>query len=185
QDKAKEEVKAAVKAKAPPAVIANAVFHGVQQAWPDEQFDQWVFRPNGNATMARKRLESLLTLQLDEIDRACRLTDAQKNKLHLAGRGDMKRIFDTYEAAKRKFNALGNDVQRIQEVMPDVAPVQKAMQGGLSTTDSLLHKSLRHTLTAEQLAKYDAVLAERRAFRHRTNIERAVPMLEPGAPMRY
>src|SRR5439155_9611662 len=74
----------------------------VRQLWTDDQFERWVFQEDGNASRARKRLDSLLAMQIENIDRTCRLTDAQKKKLQLAGRGDVKRCFDCYERIKRK-----------------------------------------------------------------------------------
>src|SRR6516225_3632447 len=69
----------------------------VQPIWTDEMFDQWVFQQDRNVAGARRRLESQLTLRIDEVDRASQLTDAQKKKLQLAGKGDMKRFFARYE----------------------------------------------------------------------------------------
>ncbi|HEX4589670.1 MAG TPA: hypothetical protein VH120_07055, partial [Gemmataceae bacterium] len=104
------------------AVRAAAVVQ--RQAWPDEQFERWVFQNDGNAAGARRRFEALLTLQLEEIDRACHLTDAQKQKLHLMGQGDLKRLFDAYEQAKHRFNQMDNDVNRLQEIMQEIRPIQ-------------------------------------------------------------
>src|SRR5438105_2926594 len=49
-----------------------------QQNFSDENFDQWVFQNNGNFSGARQHLDVLLALQVEDIDRACKLTDAQK-----------------------------------------------------------------------------------------------------------
>jgi hypothetical protein len=50
--------------------------------------------------------------------------------------------------------------------------------------DSLLHKSLRNTLTGEQFTRYDTVVRERGASQHRANIERVVTMIEQNTPLR-
>src|SRR5438477_5906783 len=65
----------------------------------DAQFDQWVFgnMGQGNAGVARNKLDSLLALHVDDLERACGLTPAQKKKFVLAGRGDIKRFFDRVE----------------------------------------------------------------------------------------
>jgi hypothetical protein len=156
-----------------------------QQAWPDAQFEQWVFPQDRTAAGARRRLDSQLAVKINEIDGACKLTDQQAKKLRLAGRGDIKRFFDGYEKVKQKFRSLNNDVQRLQDVMPDINPLRASLQAGLFDNDSLLTKSLRNTLTAEQFERYDAVVRERRAYRHRATVERAVAMIEQqGAPLR-
>src|SRR5262245_55355093 len=177
------EVAAAQAARQQAVAVAN--FAMVQkQVWPDEQFEQWIFQQDRNAAGARQRLNSLLALQVDEIDRACQLTEAQRQKLQLIGRGDIKRFFDAFEKVRQKFKSLDNDVQKIQEIQPDVNPLRMTLQAGLFGEDSLLSKSLHNTLTDEQFAKYDGIVRERRAFRHRTNIERAVAMLEQGMSLR-
>jgi hypothetical protein len=156
----------------------------VQPVVPDEQLEQWVFQQEGNAAKARQRLDALLALQVEHIDRECQLTDAQKAKLRLAGRGDIKRFFDRYEGVKQKFQLLKHDEQRAQEIWQDIGPLQTSLQAGLFCEDSLLLKSLPNTLTGEQLARYDATTRERRAFGHRASIELAVSTLEQGMPLR-
>jgi hypothetical protein len=155
-----------------------------RQAWTDEHFDQWVFQQDRNAAGARKRLDWLLALGIDDIDRACRLTDAQKKKLHLAGKGDVQRFFDRYEAIKQKFQLVKNDEQKMQQIFHDISPLQTSLQAGLFQEDSLLVKSLSNTLTGEQFGRYEARARERRTFHHRAAIERAIAMLEQGMPLR-
>jgi hypothetical protein len=172
--------------KAAPAPAPLAV---VRQVVPDEQFEQWVFQQgrnpqDRNASGARKRLDSVLALQVEAIDRACKLTDAQKKKMQLAGRGDIKRFFDRYEKVKQKFLLIRHDEQKMQEIWQDISPLQMTLQASFFHEDSLLFKSLNNTLTGEQFARYDAIARERRAFGHRANIELAVTMIEQGMPLR-
>src|SRR5690348_1383421 len=77
----------------------------------DQQFDQWVFGNMGlgSAGSARNRLDSLLTLNVDDLDRTCGLTPVQKKKLLLAGRGDIKRFFDRVEEIRKRFTKGQND----------------------------------------------------------------------------
>ena len=83
--------------------LASARAQGVQPVWTDEMFDQWVFQQSRNVAEARRRLDCMLALRIEEVDRAAQLTDAQKQKLRLAGKGDMKRFFARYETVKKKF----------------------------------------------------------------------------------
>ena len=50
-----------------------------QPQFTDENFEQLVFQHDQNAAGARKRLHSLLSLQVGRIDQACKLTQEQKN----------------------------------------------------------------------------------------------------------
>lgn len=153
------------------------------QVLPDEQFENWVFGNEGNASMTRKRFDAKLKLRIEEIDRNCRLTDEQKQKLQLMGCGDIKQIFDTFEKAKRQFKVLDNDIQKLQEIVPLVQPIQTA-QHNLFQDGSLFAKSLRHTLTQEQFDRYEVVDRERREFQHKAQIELAVHSIEESIPLR-
>src|SRR4051812_25470445 len=81
------EKRAAVEAA---ARRADAV-QQVRNVWPDEQFERWVFQSSGQqdgtAAGARRRLEAMLDLQVDEIDRVCHLAAGQKQKIRLMGQG--------------------------------------------------------------------------------------------------
>jgi hypothetical protein len=164
-----------------------------QPQWTDENFEQWVFNRGGgpaqNAASARKELDRSLQLNIQDIDRVCKLTESQKKKLQLAGRGDIKRFYDRYEVVRQKFQRLKqkqqDDWQELwQELWQDINPLQTDIQSGLFHEDSLLHKSLRHTLTTEQLPRYQAQADERRRFHHRASIELAVNGFEESVPLR-
>jgi hypothetical protein len=148
-----------------------------------EQFERRVFQQDGNAFRARQRLDSLLAMQIETIDRACKLTDAQKKKLRLAGRGDIKRFFDRYERVKQKSQVIEQDEQKFQEIQQDFNQLRVALQGGLFHEDSLLVKSMHNTLTSEQFTRYDAMARERRVSRHRASIDQAVGILQRGIPL--
>jgi hypothetical protein len=175
-----------------PAFVGSAAG---QPQWTDENFDQWVFNRGGgqiqNAASAREELNRSLLLNIQDIDRVCKLTEAQKKKLQLAGRGDIKRFYDHYEVVKQKLHRLkprqqdDNDWQEHwNELWQDINPLQTKIQTGLFHEDSLLHKSLRHTLTAEQQPRYQVQAEERRRFHHRASIELAVNSFEQSMPLR-
>jgi hypothetical protein len=191
EEKAAREAELA-RRKAIDAAKAQAVQFAVApaQTWTDEQFEQWMFqnalaRQNvaGNANAVRQRLESQLTLHVESIDRACQLTDDQKKKIQLVGRGDIKRFFDGVEKAKEKFRAVNNDINRLQEIMPDITPLQSAMQMGLYHDDSLLRKALPNTLTAEQFPRYEEAERERGTAQHRATVDLVVNSLEKNLPL--
>jgi hypothetical protein len=167
--------------------LAALVVFGAVQAQPqftDENFEQWVFQEDHTAAAARKRLEASVSVHVDHIDRACRLTEAQKKKLQLAGRGDIKRFFDRYEVVRQKFQGVKNDQQAWNQMWQDINPLQMSLQSGLFHEDSFLFRCMPHTLTAEQWPSYEALAQERRAFHHRVTIEMCVSQLEQIAPLR-
>jgi hypothetical protein len=156
----------------------------VQQLWSDDQLERMVFQQDGNASQARQRLDAQLAAQIFEIGRICKLTDAQKTKLRLAGRGDIKRFFDRYEAIKQKSQAIEPDEANILEIHQELNRLQIALQGNLFFEDSLLIKSLPNTLTGDQFTRYETVARERRASEHRASVVRAVAILLRGIALR-
>jgi hypothetical protein len=155
-----------------------------QGQFADENFDQWVFQGFGNAEAGRKRITTGLTLQVDEVDRVCGLTDDQKQKLKLAGGGDSQRFFAEVEEVRKKFLANKNDQNAFGNIWQDIQPLQTKLAGGLFGDRSLFAKTLRRALSNEQIAKYDAVREERRQFRYRASIEAAVASLENSIALR-
>src|SRR5262245_41675135 len=95
----------------------------VVQAMPafnDENFNQWIFQSFGNAQNARKRMEAMLAVQTDEVVRACALSNAQKEKVQLAGRGDIKRFFDRVEESRKKFQLVKDGQNKLTDIFRDI-----------------------------------------------------------------
>jgi hypothetical protein len=141
-----------------------------------------VFQHFGSADGARKRLVSELALKMDEIDQICKLSDSQRRKLSLAGRGDMNRFFDEVEQAERKFQTLDGR-QNANAIFQELMPLQIRFQSGLFDSGSLLHKSMRHVLTDPQREAYKRALLERRRLRHQAAVELTVKVLEQRIPL--
>lgn len=161
-----------------PAARNFQVIRQVQPAVSEQQFDAWVFRQDRTPEAARWRLDSLLELQIDEYDRACKLSTDQKQKMQLAGRGDIKRFFDRYETAKERFRTLGNDQQNVQEILQEANPLSSTLQAGLFGEASLLRRSIPNVLGSEQLAHYQSVVEEQMRARHQATINLVVTSLE-------
>jgi hypothetical protein len=155
-----------------------------QEAFTDENFDQWVFQRQLSAATVRQTMLAQIKLKVDEIDRACGLSESQRNKIELAGQGDIKNFFRGYAKAKHEFQRLKNDREKINEIFRSIQPLQATLQAGLFEDGSLMDKVVQSALTAEQVVKYEFVLWERREFRHRAKVELAVRLIEQGAPLR-
>ncbi|MEX2139254.1 MAG: hypothetical protein WD894_08340 [Pirellulales bacterium] len=147
--------------------------------------DQWIFQGRGNADSARQRLQSALQLQIDELHRVCELTDAQKRKLSLAARGDIRQFFEQVEAIREKFGALQNDANAFNGIWQEIQPLQQKLSRGLFGETSFFAKTLRKTLTPEQTVKYKANVEERRKYRYRAMVEVGVTTLENSVPLRH
>ena len=148
----------------------------------DQQFDNWVFREDHSAEAARRRQESVLALKVEEIDRACRLTPDQKQKLQLTGQGDIKRFFDKYELLKEKSCDPGRQSEP-ECRLSETTPLASTLQLGLFGSGSLFQRSFASTLTRAQVTSYDAVALERIQFRHNANVDLVVTTLEETVPL--
>ncbi len=145
----------------------------------DSTFDQWVFGNSmhaANASTARLRLESALDLQIASLNGVCPISNAQKKKLQLAGRGDIKRFFDLVEEKRVRFNLVKRDQQKFGEFYQEVIPLQQMLGAGLFRESSLFSKTLQSTLNDEQSRIHDKLLEERRRFRWKAKVELVADM---------
>lgn len=150
----------------------------------ENQFDSWIFQNIPTAAAARKRLDEMLMLRIDDVDRACQLTEPQRKRLRLAARGDVVQFFEKVEVVRKKFLLVRKDQQKFNEIWQDISPLQVQFQAGLFGDDSFYHKTLRNMLKGEQLSKYSQIDGERRKFQYRAKVELVVAMLENALPLR-
>jgi len=147
-------------------------------------FDRWVFPGAASIAAAQERVATCVKLQMGEVDRVCGLSAEQQQKLNLAAAGDVRRFFDQVEVVRKKFLEVKDDQNAFGLVWQDIQPLQNRMSSGMFGDASLFGKTLRKTLSAEQLAKYDVVLRERRQYRYRASVEVALAILENTVPLR-
>ncbi|MGB2608454.1 MAG: hypothetical protein WBC80_05730 [Isosphaeraceae bacterium] len=158
----------------------NAVLQPAQAVFmmTDDQFDQWVFGGPRNSRAGRDKLDSLLTLQVDDVARMCALSEAQKKKLLLAGRGDIKRFFDKVEEKRKKFAKVKNDQTKFNEIYQELVPLQAALNSGLFGDGSIYSKTIRRVLSEEEDARYQQVIQDKNRFRYRAKVELVVAQLD-------
>jgi hypothetical protein len=134
-----------------------------------DQVDNWVFGRFGGAAVARGRFDAALALRIDDLERTLGMTEAQKKKLKLAGRGDIKRVFDRVEELKRKFRLNQNDPQ--SNIWQAMQPLQVEINAGLFGESSIFQKTIAKTLTSDQVSRYESLIRERRLNRYRATVE--------------
>jgi len=165
--------------------IVSAAAKAQQDADTDENFDQWLFPGVNDAAAGRLRIETQVKLQLAELERACQLTDAQKQRLHLAARGDMQRFLDEADVLRRKYDKVKHDQEAANQMWQELQPLQAKQARGLTGHGSLFAKILPRTLTPEQSAQYETVLNERRRFRYQASIAYALTSLEGSVALKH
>ena len=89
----------------------------------------------GTPGAGRNKLDSLLTLQVDDVAQDVRLDRVQKKKLVLAGRGDIKRFFEKVEEKRKKFDKVKTDQNKVGEIYQELLPLQVTLNRGCSTRD--------------------------------------------------
>ena len=144
----------------------------------DENFDQWVFNNGSTSAQAKTKAETVLKLQIEDLDRICTLTEPQKKKLRLAGQGDLKRFYDLVEEKRRKFKAVQNDQQKFNEIWQDIQPLQQRVAAGFFNDGSIYQRTIRKVLDQEQLSKFEVAYQDRRAYNFNARLELVVALLD-------
>ncbi|QEH32593.1 hypothetical protein OJF2_10720 [Aquisphaera giovannonii] len=144
----------------------------------DDTFDQWVFGESGLGRNGHNKLDTRLLLQVDDVARVCRLSDLQKKKLFLAGKGDIKRFFERVDAKKKDFDKVKNDQNKVMQMYQDLQAFQAVYNSGTFGDDSLYAKTLKKLLGDEADGRYDKILEEKRRFRLRAKVELVVTQLD-------
>jgi hypothetical protein len=138
--------------------------------------DAWVYGNHRNQS-GEGRLESLLKTKADELARMTGLSEAQKQKLLLAGQGDVRRFVDRVDEIKLKHQSTEFTQVEWRNVFEEIQPLQIELRKGLFRDDSLFGKTLRKTLTADQIARYEEAQQDRRLFQYRASVEMTVMQL--------
>jgi hypothetical protein len=144
----------------PPEDSFEEPFSG-QMGIADASFDEIIFDKVSNIADARARLIRRVRAKIESVDHICRLTDAQKQKLQLAGRGDIKRLMDRIEELRDRIESRdvedGNLHQLrdlASELSRDGSPLRRETESGPFGDGSLFAKTLRTVLTPDQAAEY-------------------------------
>jgi WD40 repeat protein len=123
-----------------------------------EDFDQLVLdstAPDASAVV-QARLNQMLSQQIGRLDRHYVLSQLQKQKLKLAGQGDIRRLQDQIERQRQEFVAArrnGID-DKIRAAFGEVATLHLAVKSGPFGAGSLFAKAQSALLSPEQRQKY-------------------------------
>jgi hypothetical protein len=144
-----------------------------------EQIDRLcAFASNNGAASSRARLESSLALQIDQIERVCGITEGQRKKLLLAGRGDIKRFFDLANESKRRLIQAGDRQEEVARIRQVLQGMQVSLQRGIFDDRSLFVKTRKQALGEEQNARLEATLDESRRFHHQAKVDVVVDLFD-------
>jgi hypothetical protein len=117
----------------------------------------WVFGPGIEPETARRSLDTLVTQKVAVVDLVCQITEAQRRKLELAGRGDNKRLLDRVADIGRRARLVQGDGIKLPELMSEAAALKGGLKQWTPNEGSLFDKSLKAVLTPEQFASISAL----------------------------
>jgi hypothetical protein len=140
-----------------PQAAPNLIIQG--QRGFAEDFDQLVFasEASNSAADAEGRMTQMLARRVAWLDRHYRLSQVQKQKLKLAGRGDIRRLEERVARERQKFIEArrgGTDEQQ-RAAFADAAALREAVKSGPFGEGSLFAKAQNALLSPEQLQKYE------------------------------
>ena len=108
-----------------------------------ENFDNWLFFDGRPEQGRRRRLEDVLDAKIEATGRMGELTERQRAKLRLAGRGDIKRFFDRVEDRRREFETARQHWQTGFAALQRLGDLSIIYQEGPFGDGSLFAKTLR------------------------------------------
>jgi len=119
----------------------------------------------------------LLGLRLDNLVRTCGIIETQRKKIELAGKGDIKRFFDSIEEKRRQLRTAKGEGE-IDRIRTELSACARSLDDGLFDERSFFHKMMKRTLSQDQVARYQADRREARVFRHRALVAAAVRIFD-------
>ena len=141
-------------------------------------FDQWIYGNRLRNGTALDYLESVLAVKFAEVDRACTLAEPQKQRLMLAGHGDIKRFHDRVAEVHADFERYKRDQARMNELFQQTIPLATALNAGLFGDGSIFAKAIGTTLTPEQAEQYRVALRSKARYRHKARVLLALANLD-------
>lgn len=133
---------------------------------------------------ARDKFDLALNTRIRELEQACSLTPQQMEKLRLAGRVEIERLFGQIESRRRKFhrehqNPIQADVVQEIEMFRSLVSLPN---NRVFRENSLLDKVALTTLTDEQRRSYEAELRQGRVERQHQLQDYLFQRLAKGRP---
>jgi hypothetical protein len=108
-----------------------------------ENFDRWLFADGRSEEARWRHLDDLLRARIEDAARAHTLTDPQRAKLRLAGKGDIKRFFDQVEEKRSAFETDRRTYKTGLAALRRLDPLSQIYRHGPFGHGSLYGKTLQ------------------------------------------
>ena len=136
----------------------------------DKYFDRLVFGVDQDTNKFRNQLKDAFDRRLEIVGRTCKLTREQRSKLYLAGQGDIKRLVDRVEAKRARFLEVKGNPVELNQFIRELATIRTAIRADGFSDNLIFIKTLKSTLTPEQLIAYEKAEREDWLDRHHQSI---------------
>ncbi len=124
-------------------------------------------------------MNQVLNGQLRAFDRQYRLTDAQKQKLLLAGQGDIKRALDRVQDLRARFQRVKYERNAVIECIQEAGRLRRELETLTPGVNSLLVKTIATTVTEDQKAREAELLHEYQSGRFEAALTEAAAKMVP------
>ena len=108
-----------------------------------ENFDRWLFDDEQSESSRQRHLDEILQARIKAATREHKLTAAQRAKLRLAGRGDIKRFFDEVADKRSTFEIERQSYRTGRVALQRLVPLSQIYQEGPFGDGSLFAKTLQ------------------------------------------
>jgi hypothetical protein len=136
---------------------ANVAVESAQGELAVQYFDQVVFgrQGEGRADAVHSELNFYLRQKIATLDFVCGLNAPQRQRLHLAGRGDIKRLLDRVDERRQKVATLGGDQPdpNLKVFQLEAEAMQRVVRSDPFGGNSMYAKMRARALTPEQKAR--------------------------------
>jgi hypothetical protein len=117
----------------------------------DDSFDDWAFGGEQGEKRFRDQVDNLLQSKLQVVSRVFQLTEPQRRKVKLAGRGDIKHLLEMVDDSRREFKRASVDVRRLPDLQEQLRLVELRVSNGPFEAGSMLAKTLRKLFDEKEL----------------------------------
>lgn len=153
--------------------------------FPKEQAARNVFRPASSIEDARRRSRQKLELRLETVERSGELSDEQRERLRLAGDGDIERFFARYQDFERNAEFGNIEPAKWGQIWPEMNRLGAHYRRGLHGDGSLFEKSLASVLDDETFVAYETQMRRRREVEYRQRLTMTLAVIERKIPLTH
>lgn len=158
---------------------------GQRMIMVDQNINAWIFQSHGDEARTRKFLDQQLSLAIDGIDSDVDLTTEQREKLELAGDGDVSMFFAEVEKIREEFDDQAmNDGNQLNVVWQRVQPLQQRMRTSLFGSSSVFAKVSDGMLDESQREKLHEIERKRLRFHFVAHLKNTISQAQRTRPFR-